>query len=81
MERADIPMNITGSVPVPQNEQCSLKIVFSNANGSSQPFVKIFSKLFIMCPIVHVLICHCLISLCVCVHCACLFVCMYVFKT
>ena len=42
-------MNIMGSVSVPQNQQCSLRIVFSNANGSSEPFRKSFSKLFIMC--------------------------------
>ena len=32
------PMNITGSVLVPQNQECILSIVFSNQVGSSEPF-------------------------------------------
>ena len=47
VEYAHRPMNITGSVSVPQNEQCSLSVVFSNNNGSSEPFVLIFGK----CPV------------------------------
>ena len=32
------PINITGSVLVPQNQGCILSIVFSNEVGSSEPF-------------------------------------------
>ena len=38
------PMNITGSVLVPQNQECILSIVFSNDVGSSEPFTLTFSK-------------------------------------
>ena len=78
MEYANRSMNITGSVSVPQNEQCSLRIVFSNANGSSQPFVKTFRKLFIMCPTVHVLINLQLSYIALCVCALCMFVCVHV---
>ena len=44
MEYAHRPMNITGSVLVPQNKQCSLSVVFNNANGSSEPFVLSFGE-------------------------------------
>ena len=32
------PMNIIGSVLVPQNQECILSIVFSNEVGHSEPF-------------------------------------------
>ncbi|XP_019859572.1 PREDICTED: uncharacterized protein LOC109587794 [Amphimedon queenslandica] len=35
-------MNITGSVPVPLNQQCNISIVFSNEAGSSEPFILAF---------------------------------------
>ena len=38
MEYARQPMNITGSVLAPQNQECILSIVFSNQVGSSDPF-------------------------------------------
>ena len=47
MEYAHTPRDITGSVSVPQNELCSLIVVFSNAVGSSEPFEMIFSE----CPV------------------------------
>ena len=77
VEYAHRPMNIMGSVSVPRYEQCSLKIVFSNTNGSSEPFIKPLSKLFIMCVQLS-MPCHCLILACVCV---CASVCMYVSRT
>ena len=40
VEYARQPRDITGSVSVPQYEQCNISIVFSNAIGSSEPFVK-----------------------------------------
>ena len=44
VEYAHTPMNITGSVSVPQYEQCNISIVFSNNNGSSKPFIKTFGE-------------------------------------
>ena len=44
MEYAHTPMNITRSVSVPQYEQCNIGIVFSNAVGSSEPFVLPFGE-------------------------------------
>ena len=38
------PRNITGSVPVPLNQQCNISIVFSNEAGSSEPFTLAFGK-------------------------------------
>ena len=38
MEYARQPKNITGSVLVPQNQECILSIVFSNQVGNSEPF-------------------------------------------
>ena len=38
------PINITGSVSLPQNQQCNISIVFSNGNGSSEPFIQPFGK-------------------------------------
>ena len=38
VEYARRPMNITGSVLVPQNQECILSVVFSNQVGSSEPF-------------------------------------------
>ena len=38
VEYARRPMNIAGSVLVPQNQKCILSIVFSNQVGSSEPF-------------------------------------------
>ena len=37
-------MNITGSVSVPQYQQCNISIVFSNEAGSSEPFILAFGK-------------------------------------
>ena len=42
LEHALIPMNITGTVLVPENQQCSLTVVVSNNNGSSEPYVLFF---------------------------------------
>ena len=39
-------MNITGSVSVPQYQQCNISIVFSNEAGSSKPFILPFGKYF-----------------------------------
>ena len=44
MEYAHTPMNITGLVSVPQYEQCLIIVVFSNAVGSSEPFVLLFGE-------------------------------------
>lgn len=33
------PMNITGSVSIPQYQQCSISITFSNAIGSSESLI------------------------------------------
>ena len=44
VEYAKQPMNITGSVLVPQYQQCNISIVFSNDNGSSEPFILTFGK-------------------------------------
>ena len=38
VQHAREPMNITGSVSVPQNQECILSVVFSNQVGSSEPF-------------------------------------------
>ena len=38
------PNNITGSVLVPQYQQCNISIVFSNEAGSSKPFILPFGK-------------------------------------
>ena len=38
------PRNITGSVLVPQYQQCNISIVFSNEAGSSEPFILAFGK-------------------------------------
>ncbi|XP_019852325.1 PREDICTED: uncharacterized protein LOC109582145 [Amphimedon queenslandica] len=35
-------MNITGSVPVPLHQQCTITVVFSNEAGSSEPFILAF---------------------------------------
>ena len=43
------PRNITGAVTVPQNQMCSLDIVFSNSNGSSKPYEISFSKCPVWC--------------------------------
>ena len=40
------PSNITGSVLVPQNQECILSIVFSNQVGSSEPFTLKLSKCY-----------------------------------
>ena len=37
--------NITGSVLVPQYQQCNISIVFSNEAGSSEPFILAFGQL------------------------------------
>uniref|UniRef100_A0A1X7TVI5 Fibronectin type-III domain-containing protein n=1 Tax=Amphimedon queenslandica TaxID=400682 RepID=A0A1X7TVI5_AMPQE len=42
VEYAKQPNNITGSVPVPQYQQCTLSVVFSNEAGSSEPFILAF---------------------------------------
>ena len=44
MEYAREPRNITGSVLVPQNQECVLSVVFSNQVGSSEPFTLTLSK-------------------------------------
>ena len=44
VEYAKQPMNITGSVPVPLNQQCTITVVFSNSAGSSEPFILAFGK-------------------------------------
>ena len=44
MEYAHTPRDITGLVSVPQYEQCSLSVVFSNAIGSSEPFETTLGK-------------------------------------
>ena len=44
VENANQPMNITGSVPVPLNQQCNISIVVSNGAGSSEPFTLGFGK-------------------------------------
>ena len=44
VEYAKQPMNITGSVPVPLYEQCTITVVFSNSAGSSEPFILTFGK-------------------------------------
>ena len=36
--------HITGSVPVPLYEQCTITVVFSNGAGSSEPFILAFGK-------------------------------------
>ena len=41
---ARTPMNITGSVPVPLYQQCTITVVFSNSAGSSEPFILAFGK-------------------------------------
>lgn len=41
------PANITGSVCVPQNEQCTISIVFINSIGSSNPYELKFSKCYV----------------------------------
>ncbi|XP_019857615.1 PREDICTED: uncharacterized protein LOC109585913 [Amphimedon queenslandica] len=35
-------MNITGAVPVPLNQQCTITVVVSNGVGSSEPFILAF---------------------------------------
>ncbi|XP_019852317.1 PREDICTED: uncharacterized protein LOC109582139 [Amphimedon queenslandica] len=42
VEYARQPINITGSVPVLQYQQCNISIVFSNEAGSSEPFILAF---------------------------------------
>ena len=44
VDNATQPMNITGLVSVPLNQQCTISIVFSNEAGSSEPFILAFSK-------------------------------------
>ena len=44
MENTPTPMNITGSVSLPQNQQCNISIVFSNEAGSSEPFILAISQ-------------------------------------
>ena len=42
------PANVTGSVCcVPQNEQCTISIVFRNSIGSSNPYELKFSKCYV----------------------------------
>ena len=41
---AQTPINITGSVSVPQYAKCSLSVLFSNAIGSSEPLVMPFGE-------------------------------------
>ena len=49
VEYGHTPMNITGSVSVPQYEQCTLSVVFSNAVGSSEPlFCECFVHLILI---------------------------------
>uniref|UniRef100_A0A1X7TVX0 Fibronectin type-III domain-containing protein n=1 Tax=Amphimedon queenslandica TaxID=400682 RepID=A0A1X7TVX0_AMPQE len=50
VEYAKEPMNITGSVPTPLNEQCNISIVFSNEAGSSEPFILAFDTIPIINP-------------------------------
>ena len=45
VENTLTPMNITGSVPVPLNQQCKITVVFSNEAGISEPFILPFGKL------------------------------------
>uniref|UniRef100_A0A1X7T3Q1 Fibronectin type-III domain-containing protein n=1 Tax=Amphimedon queenslandica TaxID=400682 RepID=A0A1X7T3Q1_AMPQE len=45
VENTLVPINITGSVPVPLNQQCNITVVFSNEAGSSEPFILPFGKL------------------------------------
>ena len=51
-------MNTTGSVLVPQYQQCNISIVFSNEAGSSEPFILAFSKYSVNACIIH----HCYID-------------------
>ena len=44
VDNARTSMNITGSVPVPLNKQCTITVVFSNGAGSSEPFILPFGK-------------------------------------
>ena len=44
VENTPTPMNITGSVSVPKNQQCNMSIAFSNEAGSSEPFILVISK-------------------------------------
>ena len=44
LEFAARQMNVTRSVSLPLNQQCNFSIVFSNGNGSSEPFILAFSK-------------------------------------
>ena len=54
MEYKRQPNNITGLISVPQYQQCTISIVFSNEAGSSEPFILALGKYLV----VHVLI-HC----------------------
>ena len=49
VEHAFRSMIITEAVPVPRNQICSLDIVFSNNNGSSEPYNVSFSKCPVWC--------------------------------
>ena len=54
MDNTTQPMNITGSVSVPLNQQCNISIVFSNEAGSSEPFILAFGKYSVnVCIIYH----------------------------
>ena len=44
VDYANQPMNITGLISVPQYQQCTISIVFSNEAGSSEPFILAFGK-------------------------------------
>ena len=44
VEYAKKPLDITGSVPVPLYEQCTITVVFSNGVGNSEPFILTFGK-------------------------------------
>ena len=44
LDNAEQPMNITGSVSVPLNQQCTISIVVSNGVVSSEPFILPFGK-------------------------------------
>lgn len=56
VEYSNQPLDINKTLTVPQNEQCSLSIVFSNAVGSSEPFVLTLGE-----SVIKVFTCLCLI--------------------
>ena len=53
VENAFIPVNITGSVSVPQYQQCNISIVFSNEADSSEPFILACGKYLVMRVLIH----------------------------